>query len=182
MHYVGVGTCSLTASVSNGTNYARGDRLAQTFAIGQAAPTVSISNLPASGTYGGSFTPSIATNSDTGTTSFVSNSTAVCSVTAGVVHYVGVGTCSLTASVSNGTNYARGDRLGADLRDRPGRPDRLDLQPPRLGRLRRQLHPEHRHQLRHRDDLLRLQLSRSAASPRGSCTTSASAPARSPPR
>ncbi|WP_263416512.1 choice-of-anchor D domain-containing protein [Terriglobus albidus] len=105
VHYVGTGACSLTASAMAGTNYNAVTGSAQTFSVGQGTPTISISNLPASGTYGGSFTPTFSYTGD-GTTSVSSNSTSVCTVTSGVVHYVGVGTCSLTASATAGTNYA----------------------------------------------------------------------------
>jgi len=70
----------------------------------QQSTTISISNLPGSGTYGGSFTPSYAYIGD-GTPSVSSNSTSICTVTSGVVHYVGVGTCSLTAHATAGTLY-----------------------------------------------------------------------------
>jgi Bacterial Ig-like domain (group 3)/Abnormal spindle-like microcephaly-assoc'd, ASPM-SPD-2-Hydin/HYDIN/CFA65/VesB-like, Ig-like domain/Cep192 domain 4 len=105
VHYVGVGTCSLMASATAGTNYASVTGAAQTFSVGQATPTISISNLPASGAYGGSFTPTFSYVGD-GTASVSSNTTSICTVTSGVVHYVGVGTCSLTASATAGTNYA----------------------------------------------------------------------------
>ena len=58
----------LTASATAGTNYASVTGTAQTFSVGQATPTISISNLPASGTYGGSFTPTFSYTGD-GTTS-----------------------------------------------------------------------------------------------------------------
>ncbi len=105
VHFVGVGTCSLTASATAGTNYAAVSGSAQTFAIGQATPTNTISNLPSNAVYNGSFTPAFTYNGD-GTASVDSNSLAVCTVAAGVVHFVGVGTCSLTASATAGTNYA----------------------------------------------------------------------------
>ena len=74
--------------------------------VNQATPTVSISNLPASGTYGGSFTPTYTvTPGDAGATSVTSNSTAICTVTGSTVNYVGIGTCSLTAHVAATTNY-----------------------------------------------------------------------------
>jgi hypothetical protein len=104
VHYVGVGTCSLTASATAGTNYASITGTAQTFSIAQATPTIAIANIPSSAIYGGSFTPSITYNGD-GTPSVASNSTSICTVANGVVHYVGVGTCSLTASATAGTNY-----------------------------------------------------------------------------
>ena len=70
------------------------------------------------------------------------------------MHYVGVGTCSLTASVSNGTNYARGDRLGADLCHRPGEPGEPH---PHLDErhLRLAAHPRHERWLGERHRQLR---------------------------
>jgi hypothetical protein len=99
-----LGLCSLTASVTAGTNYASATGSAQTFTIGKATPTITIANLPSSGAYGGSFTPSDTYNGN-GTASVTSNSTGICTVVSGVVHYAGVGTCSLTASATAGTNY-----------------------------------------------------------------------------
>jgi len=109
--FVAVGTCSLTASVAETTDYTAASGSPQTFTIGQATPTVSISNIPASGTaiYGGSFTPTYTvTSGDAGTTSVVSDTATTCTVTSGVVSYVGVGTCTLTASVTASGNYAAG--------------------------------------------------------------------------
>ena len=75
--------------------------------------SVAISNLPASASYGGSFTPTVSTTGD-GTTSVTSSTTSVCTVdpTSGLVSYVGAGTCTLVAHVAAGTNYASAD--GAD--------------------------------------------------------------------
>ena len=107
--YVGVGTCSLTAHVAAGTNFLAADGVAQTFLVGQATPSApSISNLPGSGTFGGGFTATVSTTGD-GVKSVTSNSTGVCTVAGLVVSYVGVGTCSLTAHVAAGTNYAAAD-------------------------------------------------------------------------
>ncbi len=107
--YVGVGTCSLTAHVAAGTNYGAADGTAQSFSVGKEAPTTpTISNLPASGTYGGGFTAIVSTDGD-GTKSVTSNSTGVCTASGLAVSYVGVGTCSLTAHVAAGTNYGAAD-------------------------------------------------------------------------
>ena len=107
--YVGVGTCSLTASVATGVNYLGATGTAQTFSVSASPPTAStpsISNLPGAGVVGGSFTAVVSTTGD-GVTSVASNSGAVCTVGANglTVTYVGVGTCSLTASVATGVNY-----------------------------------------------------------------------------
>ena len=75
--------------------------------------SVAISNLPASASSGGSFTPTVVTTGD-GATSVTSSTTSVCTVdpTSGLVSYVGAGTCTLVAHVAAGTTYASAD--GAD--------------------------------------------------------------------
>ena len=79
------------------------------FEYQQPTPTTpSISNLPASGTYGGGFTATVSTTGD-GTKSVTSNSTGICTASGLVVSYVGVGQCSLTAHVATGTVYAAAD-------------------------------------------------------------------------
>ena len=93
---------------------------------------------------GGSFTAVVSTTGD-GVTSVASNSGAVCTVGANglTVTYVGVGTCSLTASVATGVNY-----LGATgtaqtfsvLGESAHRLDPVDLEPARRRRGGRQLH------------------------------------------
>ncbi len=109
--YSGAGTCTLMAHTAVGTDYAAADGISQDLAVAQATPSApSISNLPPSGIFGGSFVASVATNGD-GSPSLTSNSASVCTV--GVdgltVSYVGVGTCSLSAHVSAGTNYLAAD-------------------------------------------------------------------------
>ena len=116
------GTCSLSAEqLSAGTYssitgqyvpgvdpsyFAGAPSSAKSVTITKAAPSApSISNLPASGTFGGGFTATVSTTGD-GTTSVTSNSTGVCTASGLAVSYVGVGTCSLTAHVTAGTNYA----------------------------------------------------------------------------
>ncbi len=70
--------------------------------------SVSISNIPTSGTYGASFTPVVSTTGD-GSTSVTSSTTSVCTVTNGEVNYIGVGTCTLVAHVGQGTTHASAD-------------------------------------------------------------------------
>jgi hypothetical protein len=104
--YVGVGTCSLTATLAAGLDYAGATGVAQTFTVTAATPsTPRITNLPTSGIFDASFTP-IVTTTGGGATSVTSNSASVCTVASGVVTYLGVGTCSLTASVAAGVDYA----------------------------------------------------------------------------
>ncbi len=77
--------------------------------VSKLTPTTpTISNLPASGTYGGGFTATVGTTGD-GVTSVTSNSTGICTAVGLVVSYVGAGTCSLTAHVAAGTDYSGAD-------------------------------------------------------------------------
>ena len=105
----GVGPCSLTAHVTEGTDYTAAEGNPQIFAVGQETPTTpTVPNLPSSGTFGGRFTATVATTGD-GTTSVTSNSPSVCTVSGQRVSYVGVGRCSLTAHVAAGTFYSGAD-------------------------------------------------------------------------
>ena len=113
--YVGVGQCSLTAQVGDGTNYTAGTGTAQTITVGRASPTPSaISNLPTSATYGSAFVASVATTGD-GTPSVASTSTSICTVGGDglTVTFVGIGTCSLTSHVAQGTNYFAANGTGS---------------------------------------------------------------------
>ncbi len=68
----------------------------------------SITNLPNSGSYGDSFTPTVSTDGD-GNTSVSSSTTDICTVTNGVVNFIGVGTCTLVAHVAEGATYSAAD-------------------------------------------------------------------------
>jgi CSLREA domain-containing protein len=98
------GTCTLVASVTEGTNYQAATGSAQSFDIAKAATSVSIANMPASALVGGGFTPAYTTDSD-GATSTASNTPAVCTVSGGAVSFIAEGTCTLVASVAEGTNH-----------------------------------------------------------------------------
>ncbi len=78
-----------------------------TLTIQTATPTISIGNLPASGVFGGGFTPTYL-YSGTGSPieSVISTTPGVCSVSGGLVSFVGVGPCTLTASATATTDYA----------------------------------------------------------------------------
>ncbi len=89
--------------------------------------SVSISNIPTSGTYGASFTPVFSTTGD-GETSVTSSTTDICSVAQGTVSYVGVGTCTLVAHVTQGASYSAADgasqsfSVAATIPSAPGAP------------------------------------------------------------
>jgi hypothetical protein len=103
--FVGVGSCALTASATATTDYNAVTGSAQSFNVGAATPTISISNVPSSPVYGSNFTPTYS-YSGTGspTESVASSTTAVCTVSSGKVSFVGVGGCTLTASATATTD------------------------------------------------------------------------------
>ena len=103
--FVAPGSCSLQASVPQTTNYTAATGPVQTFTVSKAAATISISNLPSSGTFGGTFTPMFTYSGD-GVPSVASSTASVCAVAAGVVSYVGPGSCQLQASATAGDDYA----------------------------------------------------------------------------
>ncbi len=73
-----------------------------------------ITNNPLKPLTGGSFTPTVATTGD-GTKSVTSSTPSVCTVAAGVVSFIALGTCTLVAHVAAGTNYASGDGSAQNL-------------------------------------------------------------------
>ena len=95
--------CTASATYLADVNHT-GSGDAKSITILKAAGSVTISNLPAGGNYGGSFTATYTVLGN-GTTSVTSWTTDFCTVAGNVVSYVGVGTCILTAHVTAGTNY-----------------------------------------------------------------------------
>jgi sugar lactone lactonase YvrE/uncharacterized protein (DUF2345 family) len=104
--FVGVGTCTLTPSATATTDYSAVTGSPQNITVGTATPTISINNVP-SAVYGGSFTPTyVYSGNGIPTESVASSTTTVCTVSAGKVSFVGVGTCTLTPSATATTDYS----------------------------------------------------------------------------
>ena len=97
------GSCIVTATKAADTNYHIASAVTAV-TLQKATGSISINNIPASATYGGSFTPTFTKSGD-GLASVASTTIAICSVAAGVVYYVGIGTCTIQASVAEGTNH-----------------------------------------------------------------------------
>jgi hypothetical protein len=105
LNYVGVGTCTLTSAVASTADYAAATGLPQSFTIGQATPTVSISNMPVSPQTGGSFPLTFTTSGDGTAFSVISSTLTVCTVSGVNVNFVGAGTCSLIVTVAPTADY-----------------------------------------------------------------------------
>lgn len=109
--FVGVGSCMLVAnSYLPPHNIPFGSGPPQIVTVGQAGPSSpTISNLPSSAVVGDTFTVTATSNGD-GPISVTSSSSSVCTVDdAGMVSFVGVGTCTLVAHVASGTNFLAAD-------------------------------------------------------------------------
>ena len=107
MDYVGVGTCTLVAQTAGTANYAAGTGSPQSFSVGLATPTSpAVTNFPRVAVEFTSFYASVSTSGD-GFTFLTSDSPGVCVVgpDGHTVTFVLFGTCSLTASVAQGTNF-----------------------------------------------------------------------------
>ena len=106
--FVGAGTCTLTAQVATGKEYSAATGTPQTLTVTLGTPTTPvITNVPSGSTVGGTFVASVSTSGD-GTRSVLSGSPSICTVGSGglTVSFVGAGTCSLTAQVTAGKEYA----------------------------------------------------------------------------
>jgi uncharacterized repeat protein (TIGR03803 family) len=105
VNFVGGGTCTLTAAATATANSNAATGSPQSFTISPAPTTISITNIPGSAAYGGSFTPTFAYNGN-GKTSVTSSTPSKCTVAKkGVVSFVGVGTCTLTANATATADY-----------------------------------------------------------------------------
>jgi uncharacterized delta-60 repeat protein len=106
--YMATGTCTLVAHATATANFNAATGSTQSFAVGLS---ISINNIPASPVYLGTFTPTYSYTGN-GKTSTTSSTKSVCTVSAkGVVKFVAVGTCTLTAhaAATGGSPAATGD-------------------------------------------------------------------------
>jgi YVTN family beta-propeller protein len=107
--FTSVGTCVIDVNQAGDANYTAASEVKQSITVGQDTPSMpTISNLPSSANYGGGFTATVSTTGD-GVTSVTSSTPSVCTASGLVVSYGGVGTCTLTAHVAQGTNYTAAD-------------------------------------------------------------------------
>jgi outer membrane protein OmpA-like peptidoglycan-associated protein len=126
--YVGVGTCTLIPAVASTANYSAATGPAQSFNIGLATPTVSITNMPASIKRGGSFTPTFSTSGNGTVFTVTSTTPAICTVVGATVNFINTGTCSLTVSVAATADYMLATSAATTLSTSAAKaPSTLDL-------------------------------------------------------
>ena len=100
------GEYTVRATVAETDDYADGTATAD-FIIAQAAATISYETASVSKTYGDADFTNDLTNTGNGTVTYASNNESVATVNSetGLVHIVGSGEATITATVVDGTNY-----------------------------------------------------------------------------
>jgi hypothetical protein len=105
VNFVGVGECTLMASVAATVTHTAATGSSQSFEVSPATATVSITNLPVSAVKGTQFSPSFKTSGNGTVFSVTSSTSSVCTVSGTTVNFVGAGTCSLTVTVGATADY-----------------------------------------------------------------------------
>ena len=106
VNFVGVGSCTLIASVGATPTSPAATGSPQSFVVSPLTPTVSITNMPSSPKKGSSFVPTFITSGN-GTVFSVTSNSAGCSVSGSTVSFVEDGPCSLVATVAATTDYTQ---------------------------------------------------------------------------
>ncbi len=106
--FTGVGSCVIDADQAGDANYSAAAQQTQTITVGKGSETVSFTSIaPTNATVGGpTYTPTATATSGLAVTfSIDSGSSLVCSISAGVVRFTGVGTCTVDANQAGNTNW-----------------------------------------------------------------------------
>ena len=104
IHIVGAGTATITATQAGNTNYNAAVSVNQSLTVSKSNQTITFNSLPTKTVGNADFNPG-ATASSGLTVSYVSSNTAVATIVSGLIHIVGAGTSTITASQAGNTNY-----------------------------------------------------------------------------
>nr|WP_315149089.1 T9SS type A sorting domain-containing protein [uncultured Flavobacterium sp.] len=104
IHIVGAGTATITASQAGDANYNTAVSVNQSLTVSKSNQTITFNALPTKTVGNADFNPG-ATASSGLTVSYVSSNTAVATIVSGLIHIVGAGTSTITASQAGDTNY-----------------------------------------------------------------------------
>ena len=103
-----VGTCKVLANQAGGTNWNAATQVFQSFAVGKGSQTITFtSTAPSAAVVSGTTYTPTATSTSTGSVTFTIDaaSSAICSISAGVVSFQKAGTCKVLADQAGGTNW-----------------------------------------------------------------------------
>ncbi|MBN9085016.1 MAG: Ig-like domain repeat protein [Rhizobiales bacterium] len=103
--FVAAGACSITASQAGNANFTAATPVTQSFTITAGVNTITFSALP--NTPFTSPPPALSATASSGlTVTYVSITTATCTVAGSTITFVAAGGCSITASQAGNANYA----------------------------------------------------------------------------
>jgi hypothetical protein len=101
---VGSGQCTVDADQVGNASYNPATTATQTFQVGKGSQTITVTSFPPAGaTVGGSYR--VLAKASSGLAVVVATSSAACTASAGVVHFVAVGSCVIVISQPGGANF-----------------------------------------------------------------------------
>ena len=103
-----VGTCVLNANQAGNANWNPAPQVQQSFSVGQGSQTITFTSTAPSGAVvgGPTYTPTATASSGLPVTFTIDPSSAsVCSISGGVVSFLGAGTCTIDANQGGDANY-----------------------------------------------------------------------------
>jgi len=105
--FQGAGTCTIDANQAGNATYAAAPQVQQTFTVGQGSQTISFTSTPPNNAgIGGTYTATAtATSGAPVTLTIDSTSSAICSISGGLVTFNAAGTCTIDANQSGTANY-----------------------------------------------------------------------------
>ncbi len=102
--FVGVGSCTVTATQPGNSQYGAGTPVTQVIAVAQSPQAITIVSNPGLAVVGGA-PYSLSAAAPGGTVVFSILTPAICSLSAGDVSFIAVGTCTVGFNQAGGTNY-----------------------------------------------------------------------------
>jgi outer membrane protein OmpA-like peptidoglycan-associated protein len=107
--FIGAGTCTIDANQAGNTTYNAAPQAQQSFTVGKTPQTITgFSTPPSSATIGGATYTVSATGGGSGnavTYTIDASSSSVCTISSGVVSFIGTGTCTIDANQAGNTTY-----------------------------------------------------------------------------
>ncbi|WP_161495018.1 autotransporter domain-containing protein [Caulobacter sp. BP25] len=112
--FTGTGTCLVNANQAGNGSYSAAPQAQQSFTVGAGTQTISFtSSAPGGAKVGGAtYTPAAtATSGLSATFSIDSGSSAVCTISGGVISFTGVGTCLVNANQAGNGSYGAASQV-----------------------------------------------------------------------
>lgn len=114
IHIVGAGTSTIIASQTGNSTYNAASDVGQTLTVNKLSQTITFGSLAKKCTADADFNPG-ATASSGLTVTYSSSNTSVATIVSGLVHIVGAGATTITASQSGSSNYNTATNVSQSL-------------------------------------------------------------------